>query len=103
MSACDPEYLKSWDADRTDYEEMQKSANQLERDWFASVYVLYSYAEQHSRQIQLKKGEISISNPTIRQKFDDLFGQSKALHEKLVSVVQGEVKRQQQAKAHIGE
>ncbi len=101
MAACDPEYLKNWDAGRTGVEELQNSANQLEHDWFASVTALYSYGEKHARQIKVKAGKISISEPTVRQKFDDLFRHSKALHEKLDQAVQEEVQHQRQAKAHI--
>lgn len=102
MAASDPGYLKSWDADRSDNEQMQQSANQVEHDWFASVDTLYSYGEQHAGQIEVKGGRVSISNPTVRRKFDDLFSQSKALHDKLESVVRDEVKLQRQAKANIG-
>jgi hypothetical protein len=102
MEACDPGYLKSWDDDRTDYEQMEQSANQVEHDWFASVNTLYSYGEQHAGQIEVKEGKVSISDPTVRRKFDDLLSESKALHDKLESVVHDEVRHKQQAKADIG-
>jgi hypothetical protein len=102
MKACDPGYLKSWDDDSTGYEQMQQSANQVEHDWFASVTALYSYGEQHARQIDVKGGKVSISDPDVGRKFDDLLNESKALHDKLESVVHDEVRRQQQSKAEIG-
>lgn len=102
MAVCDPEYLKNWDAERSDYENIENSANRLEHDWFTSVEALYTYAEQHSHDINIEQGKISISNTAVRQHFDDLFDRSKALHEKLESTVQEEVKHQQQAKAHVG-
>lgn len=102
MAACDPEYLKSWDASRADYEEMQESANRAEHDWFTSVNQLYSFGEQYAGQIAVKEGEVSISDPAVRRKFNDLLRESQALHGKLESVVHAEVKRQQQAKADIG-
>lgn len=102
MAACDPEYLKSWDADRGSQDELEKSANQLEHDWLASVDTLYSYTERHADQIKVKQGKISIPNKLVRDEFDDLLGHSKALHEKLESVVQEELRLQQQAKASAG-
>lgn len=101
MARCDPEYLKSWDAEKRDQDELEKSANQLERDWFISVNALYAYGEQHAREIKATDGKISISNPIVRQTFNDLLGRSKALHEQLETIVQQEVRNRQAAKAHI--
>lgn len=103
MTACDSEYLERWDADRRDQEGMERSANQLEHDWFASVKSLYDYAQEHAREIGLKDGKVSISDNTVRTTFDGLLDRSKALNEKLQSTVREEVRLQQQAKAKIAE
>ena len=103
MTACDSEYLKKWDADRREQEQTEKSASQLEHDWFASVKTLYDYAEQHARQIAVKDGKISISDNTVRTTFDGLLDRSKALHDNLESTVREEVRLQQLAKAKIAE
>ncbi len=103
MTVCDAEYLRTWEAERRDQEDMEKSVDQLEHDWFASVNALYSYGRQHNREIEVKGENISISNPTVCQTFDDLFRRSKALHEKLENSVQEEVRHQQQAKARLVE
>ena len=103
MTTCDPEYLKQWDAERQRQDDAEKSANQLEHDWFASVKSLYDYANEHAREIAVRDGRISISDETVRQTFDALLDRSKALHDRLESTVQDEVRLQQQAKAKIAE
>jgi len=103
MAICDPEYLKKWDAERGEQEAKENSANQLEHDWFTSVSALYVYAEQHTKDIAVRKGEISISDAVVRQRLNDLLNRSKALHEELESTVQDEVRLQQQAKARIAD
>jgi hypothetical protein len=103
MAVCDAEYLKRWDAERKEQEDREKSANQLEHDWLASVNVLYLFAEQHTREIAVDEGKTSISDPAVRKNFNDLLAQSKRLHERLESTVQEEVRLQKQAKARIAE
>ena len=103
MAVCDAEYLKKWDAERKEQEDREKSANQLEHDWLASVNVLYLFAEQHTRDIAVDDGKTSISDPTVRKNFNDLLAQSKDLHERLESTAQEEVRLQKQAKARIAE
>jgi len=103
MTACDSKYLKQWDAERQEQEDSEKSANQLEHDWFASVNSLYDYADQHAGEIAVRDGKISISDETLRTTFDALLDRSKALHGKLESTVQEEVRLQQQANAKIAE
>ena len=102
MMACDPGYLKTWDADRNNQDGLAESANQVEHDWFASVTALYAYASQHSREIEVKSGRIVISNVDVRQTFNHLFERSTALHEKLEAVVQEEVKQQEKARTDVG-
>jgi hypothetical protein len=103
MTACDSEYLKQWDAERQQQEGAEKSANQFEHDWFASVKSLYDYADQHAREIAVRDGKISVADETVRPIFNALLDRSKALHDKLESTVQKEVRLQQQAKAKIAE
>lgn len=62
---------------------LEQSTNHLEHDWFTSVHALYAYGEQHAQQIRVKDGKTSISNTTVRDKFDDLLGRNKAMHKKL--------------------
>jgi hypothetical protein len=104
MADCDAEYLKEWNADRKAQEDSEASANRLEHDWFASVSALYLFAEQNAGEITVKDEKTSISNPAVRVSFDDdLFAKSKALHEKLESTAQDEIRQQNQVKERIGE
>jgi len=103
MAVCDAEYLTKWDAQRRRQEDTESAANQIEHNWFTSVKALYDYAEQHARNIAVIDGRISISDVPVRQRFNDLFDQSKALHEKLESAVREEIEPQQKAKANIEE
>jgi hypothetical protein len=99
MTACDSEFLKQWDAERQQQEDAEKSANQLEDDWFASVKSLYDYADQYARKIAVRDGKISVADETVRPTFDALLDRTKALHDKLESTVHKEVRLQQQANA----
>jgi len=103
MAVCDSEYLKKWDAERKEQEDREKSANQLEHDWLASVNVRYLFAEQHTRDFAVDDVKTSISDPVVRKNFNDLLAQSKDLHARLESTVKEEVRLQKQAKARIAE
>lgn len=103
MAACDAEYLKSWDAGRKEQEDKDQSTNRLEHDWLTSVNALYVFAEQHAGDIAVKDGKVSVPNPAVREIFNNLLAQSKALHARLESTVQEQVKAQKQAQAEIAE
>lgn len=103
MAFSDPQFLESWNAKRQQQELLDKKTNELEHDWFASVQQLYDFAAQHTKEISLKNGGLVISNTTIRDAFNRQLEHSKALHTKLVSSVQEQVKRQQGLKAQLAE
>jgi len=72
-------------------------------DFSRKMNSLYDYADQHAGEIAVRDGKISISDETLRTTFDALLDRSKALHGKLESTVQEEVRLQQQANAKIAE
>lgn len=103
MILSDPQFLESWNAKRQQQELLDKETNDLEHDWFASVQQLYDYAAQHTKEISVKDGGLVISNPTVRDLFNKQLDHSKALHTRLVSSVQEQVKHQQKLKAQLAE
>jgi hypothetical protein len=98
MAACDPAYLQSWDESEQKQEAVQASTMQAEREWFASVTSLYSYAEIHAADITLKQGRLVITPAPVLATFNQQMSHSKDLQQKLSIRQAGLVKAQQQAK-----
>ena len=103
MALSDPQFLESWNAKRQQQELLDKETYELERDWFASVQQLYGYAAQHTKEISVKSGGLVIPNTTVRDAFNKQLEHSEALHTRLVSSVQEQVKRKQELKAQLAE
>jgi len=101
MAVCDPAYLKSWDESMQQREATQASAMQAERDWFASVTALYSYAEDHANNITLKEGRLVITPPSVLDSFNQQMSRSKDLQQRQLDFVHLLLKEQQQAKLNV--
>jgi hypothetical protein len=101
MAACDPAYLKSWDESEQEQEAAQASTMQAEREWFASVTALYSYAETHADNITLKQGHLVITPPPLLETFNQQMSRSKDLQQNLLTRQAGLVKAHQQAKQAV--
>jgi hypothetical protein len=94
MELCDPAYLKSWNESIEETEGTQAPAMRAERDWFASVTSLYSYAEGHANDITLKSGKLIITPTSVLDAFNQQMTNSKDLQQKQSDLVTLQLKQQ---------
>lgn len=97
MAKADPEYLKSWDAEREGQEALEAATLGAEKEWFSGVIALYEFASKHYDVVKLYGSPLESSDP-VMQEFKRRLAENKALHNKLETQVGELAKRQQKSR-----
>jgi hypothetical protein len=98
MAKVDPEYLKEWDSERQDAEQLQASATVLEKQWFTGVVALYDFAATHYDEIKLYGSPGGNVGKTAQQ-FKEQVEASKAVYAKWQVQLRELVRRQNESRA----
>jgi len=101
MASCDPTFLRSWDQGRPSQENLEKSTEAIQREWFASFETLYVFAETHSKEVTVSNGQLKFATEDIQKTFAQLMDRCKSMNDELQHNIQAEAKAQQEAQARI--
>lgn len=96
MAVVDPAYLESWDKSRAPQLNFEAATEELQKEWFESVKVLYGCASQHYGDLHIRDGKVQFSTPATNVAFNDQMNRSEALHDKLLSAAQRGAELQKQ-------
>jgi hypothetical protein len=102
MATADPEYLKAWDAERHDQEDLEASTLALEKQWLTGVEALYGFAAKHTQSISLRGNKLEFAAPAIGQDFQRQKDASEALYNKLMERERILAERQRKAQRKTG-
>jgi len=102
MMKVDPNYLKSFEADRQEQETQEARAFQLQQECSTATTALYNYAETHAKDITVKDGQLRFTNDDVQAEFSRQLEGSKALYERWQGALQESVRRQQQSRKNVG-
>ncbi len=102
MGTADPGYLKAWDAEHQDQEDLEASTLALEKQWLTGVEALYGFAAKNTQSISLRGNKLEFSTPTIEQDFQRQKEANEALYNKLMERERMLAERQKKAQSKTG-
>jgi hypothetical protein len=102
MATADPGYLKAWDAERQDQEDLEASTLALEKRWLTGVVELYGFAAQHAESISLRGNKLEFAAPAIQHDFQRQKDANEALYNKLMEQERILAERQQKSQRKTG-
>jgi hypothetical protein len=102
MATADPGYLKAWDAERQDQEDLEASTLALEKHWLTGVEALYGFAAKHTQSITLRGNKLEFAASAIEQDFQRQKDANEALYNKLMEQERILAERQKKAQSRTG-